>query len=140
MLKKTVHVADATRVDQSSIVLFGLVLVIDTPSTGISPQLKFVTRCKSGEKKMKNVDIRFDSEQPVDSFESLDNITHFFDQRLSNLFRHRKTIVQNKLEKILLQKLRSMLIDRLKDREMSHQEIDPFELTRSCCLDLFNKL
>ena len=60
-----------------------------------------MTRCKSGEKKMKNVDIRFDSEQPVDSFESLDNITHFFDQRLSNLFRHRKTIVQNKLEKIL---------------------------------------
>ena len=79
---------------------------------------------------MNNADIGFNSEQSVDSFESLDNIIHFFYQRLSNLFRHRKTIVQNKLEKILLQKFRSMLIDRLKDREMPHQEIDPFEFTR----------
>ena len=75
--------------------------MIDAPSTGISPELKFVTRCKSGKKKMNNADIGFNSEQSVDSFESLDNIIHFFDQRLSNLFRHGKTIVQNKLEKIL---------------------------------------
>ena len=85
MLEKAVHIANAARVDKTSVGLFGFVFVADVPTRAGSPELQFVAGFKSLYNVEEEVNFICYNYEMAETFQGLVDVVHLPKQRLGGL-------------------------------------------------------